>query len=344
MHADEIYMQRCIDLARLGEGYVAPNPMVGAVVVLDDIILGEGYHKKYGEAHAEVNAINNVQNKSLLAKATIYVSLEPCAHYGKTPPCADLIVASGIKRVVIGCQDTFSEVSGKGVLKLMQAGIDVTIGILEEKCRQLNKRFFTYHEKKRPYVILKWAQTKDGFLDKKRSENDTAHVNWISSPETQALVHKWRSQEQVIMVGRRTVQSDNPSLTVREVSGRNPVRVLIDSQLQISADSNIFKDDAPTIVFNRIKDEKIGQVEYVQVNKMETSHFLEKLYERNILSIFVEGGAKTLQYFIVENLWDEARVIEGTNTFKEGIKAPKILGVPAQTLQFGSDKIYYYFR
>jgi diaminohydroxyphosphoribosylaminopyrimidine deaminase/5-amino-6-(5-phosphoribosylamino)uracil reductase len=344
MQNDDFYMQRCIDLARLGAGQVAPNPMVGAVIVYKDRVIGEGYHQKYGEAHAEVKAINSVTDRSVLKKSTIYVSLEPCAHYGKTPPCADLIVATGIKRVVIGCQDSYSEVSGKGILKLMQAGIDVSVGVLEEFCRDLNKRFFTFHEKKRPYIVLKWAQTADGFLDKRRKEEGPVQVNWISCPETQSLVHKWRSEEQAIMVGRKTVQSDNPSLTVREVSGRNPIRIIVDSQLQITKDAKIFQDDAPTIIFNRIKDERINGLEYVKVDRMETKNFLQKLHERNIQSVFVEGGAKTLNYFLIENLWDEARVIEGQGFFEEGIKAPRIQGVPVYTSKFGSDTIYYYVR
>lgn len=336
-------MQRCIDLARLGSGHVAPNPMVGAVIVYNDTILGEGFHQQYGEAHAEVNAIRSVKDASLLKKATIYVSLEPCSHHGKTPPCSDLLVESGFKRVVIGCKDTHSKVSGKGIEKLKKAEIEVEVGILEKECRDLNKRFFTFHERQRPYVILKWAQSQDGFLDKLRLENEVG-VNWISSPETKALVHKWRSEEQSILVGRKTVQNDNPTLTVREFSGTNPTRIIIDSQLQLSRDLNIFSDDAPTIVFNREKNHLEGNVEWIKITETNTELILEELYQRNILSVFVEGGSRTLQYFIFGNVWDEARVIVGNTLFGEGTKAPTINKVPSRSYTFSTDTIYHYFR
>ena len=252
---DEIYMQRCIDLAKKGIRAVAPNPMVGCVLVVEDKIIGEGYHERYGEAHAEVNAINSVSNKSLLKKATLYVSLEPCSHTGKTPPCAELIIKKGIKKVVIGTKDSNPIVGGKGIEKLKNGGVQVEEGILQEQCLELNKRFFTFHEKQRPYVILKWAQTLDGFLDRNR-EDETQKINWISEPETKTLVHKWRSEEQSILVGRNTITNDNPSLTVRDYGGINPIRLVIDSQLQISGALNVYSKDAPTIVFNGIKDKK----------------------------------------------------------------------------------------
>jgi diaminohydroxyphosphoribosylaminopyrimidine deaminase/5-amino-6-(5-phosphoribosylamino)uracil reductase len=336
-------MRRCIELARLGQGLVAPNPMVGAVIVCDDKIIGEGFHQRYGEAHAEVNAINAVQDKSLLKNSTIYVSLEPCSHFGKTPPCSDLIVEMGIPRVIIGCKDIHTKVSGKGIEKLNKAGIDVQIGILEKECRELNKRFFTFHERQRPYVILKWAQTKDGYLDKIRDSEEQG-VNWISAPETKALVHKWRSEEQSILVGRKTVQNDNPSLTVREFSGVNPIRIIIDSQLQLSEELNIFSDDAPTIIFNRSRNEVKGMIEWIKISETNTELILEELYKRNILSVFVEGGSRTLQYFIFGNVWDEARVIVGNTLFSEGTKAPTINKVPAYSYPFSTDTVYHYFR
>ena len=336
-------MRRCIELARLGQGLVAPNPMVGAVIVCDDKIIGEGFHQRYGEAHAEVNAINAVQDKSLLKNSTIYVSLEPCSHFGKTPPCSDLIVEMGIPKVIIGCKDIHTKVSGKGIEKLIKAGIDVQIGILEKECRELNKRFFTFHERQRPYVILKWAQTKDGYLDKIRDSEEQG-VNWISAPETKALVHKWRSEEQSILVGRKTVQNDNPSLTVREFSGMNPIRIIIDSQLQLSEELNIFSDDAPTIIFNRSRNEVKGMIEWIKISETNTELILEELYKRNILSVFVEGGSRTLQYFIFGNVWDEARVIVGNTLFGEGTKAPTINKVPAYSYQFSTDTVYHYFR
>lgn len=343
MNLDEKYMQRCIDLAKLGSGHVAPNPMVGAVIVYNDTILGEGFHQQFGEAHAEVNAIRSVKDLSLLKKATIYVSLEPCSHFGKTPPCSDLLMEHQFKKVVIGCQDSHSKVSGKGIEKLKKAGIEVEVGVLEKECRDLNKRFFTFHEKQRPYVILKWAQSKDGFLDKKRSENEVG-VNWISSPDTKALVHKWRSEEQSILVGRKTVQNDNPTLTVREFSGVNPTRIIIDSQLQLSGELNIFSDDAPTIIFNRLKNGMEGNVEWVKIHETNTELILEELYNRSIISVFVEGGSRTLQYFIFGNVWDEARIIVGNSIFNEGTKAPTINKTPSYSYPFSTDTVYHYFR
>jgi len=338
---DVKYMQRCIDLARLGEGNVAPNPMVGAVIVLNDCIIGEGYHQKYGEAHAEVNAVNSVVDKSVLKDATIYVSLEPCAHFGKTPPCSDLLVQYQFKRVVIGCQDSFSEVSGKGIQKLKDAGIEVRVGVLEEKCRELNKRFFTFHEMKRPYIILKWAQTQDGFIDIKRDDS-TVGINWISSPETKVLVHKWRSEEQSILVGKNTVLNDNPTLTVREVTGNNPIRIILDSHLEIKKEANVLNEDAPTIVFNKLKDEVIGTVCYLKLADLEVQTVVNALYDLSIQSIFIEGGAKILQSFIDSKVWDEARVILGTNSFNEGVKAPFISILPTTSFDFSSDKVFIY--
>ena len=343
VNRDELYMTRCIELARHGMGSVAPNPMVGAVIVHNDRIIGEGFHQQFGQPHAEVNAVNSVSDKTLLKEATIYVSLEPCAHHGKTPPCSDLLVECGFKRVVIGCKDTFSKVSGKGIEKLKKAGIDVAVGILEQECRDLNKRFFTFHERQRPYVILKWAQSKDGYLDRLRP-NDEKGVNWISSPETKVLVHKWRSEEQSILVGRKTVQNDNPSLTVREFSGTNPTRIIIDSQLQLPNDLNIFSEEAPTIIFNRVKNEVKDNIEYIRIAETDTQLILHELYKRNILSVFVEGGSRTLQYFIFGNVWDEARVIVGNTNFHEGTKAPTINKAPSESFPFSSDMIHYYYR
>ena len=339
----EIYMQRCIDLALKGIRSVAPNPMVGCVLVSDDIIIAEGYHQFFGGPHAEVNAINKVKDTKTLKKATLFVSLEPCAHIGKTAPCADLIIKKGIQKVVIGTRDPNPVVGGKGIEKLKNAGVDVIVGILEEQCLAINKRFFTFHEKQRPYVILKWAQTLDGFLDKIRDE-DTQMVNWISAPETKTLVHKWRSEEQSILVGRNTIINDNPSLTVREYVGSNPTRLVIDSQLQISDSLNVYSEDAPTIVFNRLKDGQEKNIEFVKINETSTKNILDELYKRNIQSVFVEGGSRTLQYFIIDNVWDEARVIVGKKSFKEGYKAPVINRIPVETIRFGSDTIHFFKR
>ncbi|MBG39067.1 MAG: riboflavin biosynthesis protein RibD [Cryomorphaceae bacterium] len=340
---DEIYMQRCIDIAKRGIRAVAPNPMVGCVIVIQDKIIGEGYHERYGEAHAEVNAINNVANKSLLKNATLYVSLEPCSHLGKTPPCCDLLIQKGIKKVVVGTKDPNPLVGGKGIEKLKNSGVDVSEGILKEQCLELNKRFFTFHEKQRPYVILKWAQTLDGFSDQIREDGEQK-INWISEPETKTLVHKWRSEEQSILVGRNTITNDNPSLTVRDYGGMNPIRLVIDSQLQISGNLNIYSKDAPTIVFNRVKDKKENNVEWIKIKETSTSNILEELYRRGIQSVFVEGGSRTLQYFIIDNVWDEARVIVGQKYFKEGYKAPIINKVPIKSMPFGKDMIHYYKR
>ena len=341
MQIDEFYMQRCIDLARRGEGSVAPNPRVGAVIVLDNKIISEGFHQLFGHEHAEVNAVNAVTDGSLLKNATIYVSLEPCSHVGKTPPCADLLVKCGFKRVVIGSIDSYSEVAGKGVSKLKDAGIEVTVGVLEKECRELNKRFFTFHEKKRPYVILKWAQTKDGFIDKHRTDTEKVS-NWISAPETQTLVHKWRSQEQTILVGRNTVENDNPVLTVRAISGNNPVRIVLDSHLRLPMSSLVFNNESKTICINLVKSEKVGNIEWLKVPNMNATNILEALYNSNIQSVFVEGGSATHQSFIDSNLWDEIRVIVGDSFFNEGLKAPILAKIPASSFNFSTDQIYIY--
>lgn len=341
MIEDVTYMQRCIELAQLGIRKVYPNPMVGAVIVHNNKIIGEGYHKLYGNEHAEVNAINSVKNKSLLSESTIYVSLEPCAHQGKTPPCADLLVHHNFKRVVIGCKDIFSEVSGKGIKRLEHNNIPVTLGVLEKECKALNKRFFTFHEKKRPYIILKWAETKDGFIDKKRT-NKIREINWITQPETQTLVHKWRSEEHAILVGSNTVLSDNPTLTVRNVSGENPIRIVIDPTLKCKESSKIFNNESKTIVINRKKSEEKEHLKHIQTEDFSTQNILTLLYKENIQSILIEGGAQTIQYFIDTNQWDEARVLIGQNTFEDGIKSPQLNIQPSSHLDFFGDRIYYY--
>ena len=339
----EIYMRRCLQLASFGSSYVAPNPMVGCVIVSNNRVIGEGYHANFGGPHAEVNAFERVVEKELLAESTVYVSLEPCSHHGKTPPCVDLLISNKVSRVVVGCRDANPEVNGKGIELLKRAGIEVIEGILEAECKQLNKRFFTFHERRRPYVVLKWAQTLDGYIDRVRNVEKQG-VNWVSSEITKTLVHKWRSEEQSILVGRNTIINDNPSLTVREYDGLNPIRIVIDSQLQISKDLNIYSDEAPTLVFNRIKNEKIENVEWIKIPETSTTHILEELYKRNVSSVFVEGGSRTLQYFIIDNVWDEARVIVGNTRFKDGVKAPIINKIPSDSFMFGEDKVYLYYR
>jgi diaminohydroxyphosphoribosylaminopyrimidine deaminase/5-amino-6-(5-phosphoribosylamino)uracil reductase len=345
---DNLYMQRCIDLAALAGVNASPNPMVGSVIVLNDEIIGEGYHQFFGGPHAEVNAVNSVseENKLLLNQSTIYVSLEPCSHTGKTPPCVDLLLKHQFKRVVIGCKDPNPLVSGKSIEKLNEAGIDTTVGIKEKECIQLNKRFFTYQLKKRPYVILKWAQTKDGFIDKNRDEEneEIRKINWISNPDTQSIVHYWRSKEQAILVGWKTIEHDNPSLTVREVKGLNPLRVIIDSNLNMPKDSKVFSDGDKTLIINKIKNQEVGNVSFVKFSQITTKSILNYLYELEINSVFVEGGSGTLQHFILDGLWDEARIIQGNVSFNDGVKAPKISGIPSKTYSFSEDQIFQYYK
>lgn len=339
----ETYMLRCLQLAKKGIRSAYPNPMVGCVIVHKNTIIGDGYHKNYGEAHAEVNAINSVSNKSLLAESTIYVSLEPCAHFGKTPPCADLIVQNNIPHVVIGCIDTYAEVAGKGIEKLKKAGIKVTLGILEKECVAINKRFFTFHHKKRPYIILKWAQTQDGFIDIDRSQNKEID-NWITCAASKTLVHKWRSEEHAIMIGTNTALNDNPSLTVREWKGKNPIRVVLDLNLRLPKNLTIFNEEAPTIVFNSIKNEVAKNITYIKVEPSENmlQQCMDKLFEQQITSIIIEGGVQLLQGFIDENLWDEAKVFTGNKTFEKGLKAPIINSSPIFSEMIDEDELTYF--
>ncbi len=350
MKIDKKQIIRCLELAKQGTGNVAPNPMVGCVIIHKNKVIAVGYHEKYGEAHAEVNAINSVIDKSLLKESTLYVNLEPCAHTGKTPPCADLIIKHQIPNVVIGCIDSYSEVAGKGVEKLKTAGVNVTVGVLEEKAKELNKRFFTFHNKKRPYIILKWAETKDGFIDLDRpfdsNQDDKIVDNWITSPYSKKLVHQWRSEEQAIMIGTNTAINDNPELTVREVDGNNPLRVVLDLNLRLPQHLNILDGSTPTLVFNYSKSEKQNNLEFVKIDKAEDllPQILKELYQRNILSIIIEGGAKLLQTFIDQNLWDEAKVFIGEKEFKSGLKAPKFDKTPINSLQFDTDILNTYLN
>ena len=335
MQNEEFFMQRCIELASKAMGCASPNPMVGSVIVYNNKIIGEGYHEKYSSHHAEVNAINSVKDKSLLFKSTLYVNLEPCAHFGKTPPCSDLIIQNKIPEVVIGCVDTFSEVSGKGIERMRSVGIDVKVGVLENESRELNKRFFTFHEKKRPYIILKWAESKDGFIAPK---NQTKPF-WMTSSESKKLAHKWRAEEDAILVGRITAEKDNPSLTVREVEGSNPIRIVIDKDLKLSADFNLFNNDAKTIVFNQLKSEENNSNNYIKINFNNlTKNILQELHKQNIQSIIIEGGTKTLQSFIDKNLWDEARIFTTKKTLTEGVKPPTIEGEIISEDETGGDR------
>ena len=330
-------MQVCIDLALKGFPLAFPNPMVGCVIVHNDSIIGQGYHQQCGFHHAEVNAIASVENKELLEQSTLYVSLEPCAHFGKTPPCADLIVKSKIPRVVIGSLDTFSEVNGKGIQRLKETGIEVLTKVLEEECRAINKRFFTFHENKRPYVILKWAQTSDGYIAPLNQKEPL----WITSPESKILVHQWRSQEQAILVGRKTVELDNPLLTTREVKGKNPIRIVLDRKLSLNKDLLIFNDDAPTLVVNdKLSSENDLKVDFDNL----APSLLKELHSRNIQSIIIEGGAQTLITFIEAKVWDEARVFISKKTLGKGIQSPLIQSVINRSEIVGDDKLTYYIN
>jgi diaminohydroxyphosphoribosylaminopyrimidine deaminase/5-amino-6-(5-phosphoribosylamino)uracil reductase len=334
---DKKYMQFCIDLALKGFPLAMPNPMVGCVIVNKDKIIGQGYHQEYGTHHAEVNAINSVKNPELLKESTLYVSLEPCAHFGKTPPCADLIIQHKIPRVVIGSLDTFSEVNGKGIKRLKEAGIEVVTSVMEKECREINSRFFTFHEKKRPYIILKWAQTSDGFI----APLEQKEPLWISSKESKTLVHQWRSEEQAILVGRKTAELDNPLLTTREVKGENPIRIVLDRKLSLNKELLIFNDDAPTLIVN----DKLSSENHLKVDFNNLAQSLvNELHKRGIQSIIIEGGAQTLNTFINSNLWDEARVFTSKKTLVKGVQSPVIQHVINKTGSVSDDTLNHYFN
>lgn len=339
-------MQRCITLAKKGLGTTYPNPLVGSVVVLNNKIIGEGWHKKAGESHAEVIAIQNVPDQSLLANATIYVSLEPCSHFGKTPPCADLIIRSGIKNVVVGCLDPNPKVAGQGIVKLKNAGCNVTTGVLEQECQQLNARFFTSYLKNRPYLILKWAQSVDNFIAPQQ-KLEQAPV-WLTNKASRQLVHKWRTQEQAILVGTRTALEDNPSLTARDWQGESPLRVIIDLQHKLPGNLEVFNTKAPTlIVANTLGAIKGEHIEYLTVTKNQEvlPRILDALHAKQIQSVIIEGGSFTLNQFIAANLWDEARVFTANKTLKSGVKAPNFNTNQHSVVQaIGTDSLCYYFN
>ncbi|MGE4513680.1 MAG: bifunctional diaminohydroxyphosphoribosylaminopyrimidine deaminase/5-amino-6-(5-phosphoribosylamino)uracil reductase RibD, partial [Chryseobacterium sp.] len=337
---DEFYIKRCIELAEKAVGKTYPNPLVGSLIVHNDKIIGEGYHHKAGENHAEINAINSVKDKSLISESTIYVSLEPCAHYGKTPPCALKIKELGFRKVVIGAMDSHDKVNGKGKKIIQGAGIEVVSGVLEKECQNLNKRFFTYHEKKRPYIILKWAESGDGFLDK-----DFKPFS-ISNSLVNQFVHQLRADEHAILIGTQTALNDNPSLTVRNIEGTNPVRILIDFDLKVPRGFNIYNNEAKTIVINSIKEEIQDHIHFIKIDK---DNFLKKLmnvlYKEQIQSVIIEGGRFTLQQFIDEEFWDEAIVIKNENLkLENGTKAPLIPShnKPVRSEKFRDNIIEFY--
>ena len=342
---DEKYMRRCIGLARNGLCNTPPNPMVGAVVVCDGRIIGEGYHVRCGEGHAEVNAVRSVKDPALLTRSTIYVSLEPCAHYGKTPPCADMLVEKGIPRIVVGCEDPFARVAGRGIRKLREAGREVVVGVLEDECRHLIRRFLTFHACKRPYVTLKWAQSADGYIDRCRTEGSPVV---LSSPQTAMLVHKLRAEHSAIMVGRRTALLDNPSLTVRRWYGKSPVRVVLDRQLTLPGALHLLDGAVPTLVFTGCRHEPLPGVEYVQVDfsRDVLPQVLAELHARGLQSLLVEGGNELLQSFLDAGLWDEIMVEEAPALLGSGVPAPRVDGhVPYERLQvFGRSFRHYEMR
>ncbi|MEM9324794.1 MAG: bifunctional diaminohydroxyphosphoribosylaminopyrimidine deaminase/5-amino-6-(5-phosphoribosylamino)uracil reductase RibD [Bacteroidota bacterium] len=319
---DERFMSRAIELAKMGLGGVSPNPLVGCVLVKDGLIIGEGYHKQYGGPHAEVNAVNDVKDPVLLVGATAYVTLEPCSHHGKTPPCADLLVASKVGRVVIAHEDPHPLVNGKGIEKLRDAGIEVSLGILREEYAEVNRRFFVSTRDRRPYVILKWAQTADGFIARKNFDS-----KWISNPQARQLVHKWRSEEDAILVGKNTAQHDDPALTVRDWQGRHPMRIVIDPQLTLPPTLQLFDRKVKTVIINHQKEEENGQLQWLSINTQRfEEEVLQRLHGLKIGSVFIEGGAETLRRFIGVGLWDEARVFHSPTVFEEGIAAPVLEG------------------
>ncbi|MGI9553089.1 MAG: bifunctional diaminohydroxyphosphoribosylaminopyrimidine deaminase/5-amino-6-(5-phosphoribosylamino)uracil reductase RibD [Aurantibacter sp.] len=324
-------MLRCIRLGKNGLGITRPNPMVGSVIVHNEKIIGEGFTSAYGGDHAEVNAINSVEDKSLLQRATLYVSLEPCSHHGKTPPCSDLIVEHKIPRVVIGVKDPHEKVAGRGIQKLRDSGCEVEVGILGDECREHHERFMTFHEKKRPFVILKWAESSDGFIaPDKGLRSNNSEPYWITNTKSRQLVHQWRSEEQAILVGTNTVLEDNPKLNVRHWEGKSPIRIIIDRDLKISEDYHVLDESVPTIVMTAKKDSDNHkeQIDYriADFSKNLSKEICSLLYRENVTSLLVEGGAKTLQTFVDANLWDEARVFTGSTSFKAGTKSPILTG------------------
>lgn len=340
---EEKYITRCIQLARQGMYGASPNPMVGAVIVCDGKIIGEGFHRKCGQAHAEVNAINSVKDASLLKRSTIYVSLEPCSHHGKTPPCADLIIEKGIPNVVIGCIDPFAKVAGRGIGKLQDAGINVTVGVLKQECCKLNKRFITFHSRKRPYIILKWAESADGFIDVKRNSGKPAV---LSSQLTSMLVHKRRAEVDAIIVGTRTALLDNPTLNVRNWYGNNPLRVVIDRTLKIPEDFHLLKNDIHTWIITEKEHADNGLTSYKKLDFTDDllPQLLTELHRNNVQSVLVEGGSILLQSFINKGLWDEAFVEKTAIYLNEGIKAPFIDTLEYSIEAHFSTPIWHYFN
>jgi diaminohydroxyphosphoribosylaminopyrimidine deaminase/5-amino-6-(5-phosphoribosylamino)uracil reductase len=343
---DELYMRRCLELAELGNGNVSPNPMVGCVIVCNHTIVGEGYHQKIGHEHAEVNAVASVKKAygeraaEILRNSSVYVNLEPCAHFGKTPPCADLLIKHGVKKVIIGSSDSFSDVNGKGIEKLRAAGIDVIVNVLEAECRYFNRRFFTRIEKQRPYIILKWAQTANGFFAPLNNLQQ-----WISTPLSKKIAHKWRNEEDAILVGKKTVITDNPSLTSREWYGKHPVRIVIDKNLDVPINSKVYSLESKTLVLNEIKTDVVDNIHYIQMEDMQyylPQKIAFQLYLMDIQSVIIEGGANIINQFIAAELWDEARVFNAGVSWETGIFSPQINGLITDIIKINTDNLMIY--
>lgn len=342
----EFFMRRCLQLAEFGRLHAAPNPMVGSVIVYDGQIIGEGFHRRCGEAHAEVNAVNSVKQSDLLKHSTLYVNLEPCAHVGRTPACSRMIIEKQIPKVVIGCSDSFDKVSGKGIKMLQDAGVEVIVGVLEDESRFLNRRFFTFHEQKRPYIILKWAQTADGFLDFERTSETPVGPNWITDDYARMLVHKWRAEESAVLVGTNTAEKDNPKLNVRDWAGRQPARLVLDKNLRLSKGLNLFDGQQQTYVFteqNAISSENLTFVN-VLFGEFLLKDIFKFLHDNEIQSVIVEGGAEVLKSFIDAVAWDEARVFTGATRFLSGLNAPRLNLKPSFTTKIGNAELSVYYR
>jgi diaminohydroxyphosphoribosylaminopyrimidine deaminase/5-amino-6-(5-phosphoribosylamino)uracil reductase len=341
----EKFMQRAFELAEFGLGHVAPNPMVGCVIVHNSTIIGEGWHRKFGEAHAEVNAIASVADSKLLAESTLYVTLEPCNHFGKTPPCTELIIQSGIKRVVIATIDPNPLVSGKGVERLRNAGVEVEIGILEEDALFINRRFITFQTEKRPYIILKWAETADRFMDKIRAKDELGSFQ-ISGNESNRIVHRWRAEESAILVGANTAITDNPKLSARLWPGKNPIRIVIDPNLRLTGSSHLLDNSVRTLIFNRLQTKTVFNTEFIQLDftKEILPDVVSFLHHEKVQSILVEGGATTLNHFLTAGLWDEIRVIRSNKYLKAGLQSPEMPLIGYRSEKYGEDLVFVGFN
>jgi len=348
MQEHELYMKRCLDLAALGAGKVSPNPMVGCVIVHNDQIIGEGWHQEYGKAHAEVNAIKQVlenypkEASELLKNSTIYVSLEPCAHQGKTPPCADLIIRHAISQVVIACRDPFNAVNGRGIERLIDANISVIEGVLENEALHLNRRFFTRVKKQRPYIILKWAETADGFF-----APDNQKQQWISGKQAQQLVHRWRGEEDAILIGKNTALIDNPQLNARLWPGKNPKRIVLDQNLELPKSLNVFDNSIETIVLNEKETKIEGSTKYIALENFNfylAESICYQLFLFDIQSVIIEGGAKTLNLFLEAGIWDEARIFVSNSKWEQGLYAPTIKQTAEEKIVLGNDVLSIYYH